>query len=265
MPDAFQQIRLQVADAVATVTLNRPERLNSFTSQMHDELRRALGTIREDNAIRVMVLTGAGRAFCAGQDLGERKRPGGGERPDLGASLEANYHPLVLALRSLEKPVIGAINGVAAGAGASIALACDLVIAAKSASFIQAFSKLGLVPDAGGTYFLTRSLGAPRAMGLALLGEPLPAQQAQEWGLIWRCVGDDELMPVVTELGNRLANGPTRGYARTKQAIYAAEQHALEQQLAIESAFQRELGRTDDYAEGVAAFREKRPPRFTGR
>jgi len=265
MNEAFEQIRLHIADAVATVTLNRPERLNSFTAQMHEELRRALTIIRDDDAIRVMILTGAGRAFCAGQDLGERKPNAGGEKPDLGTSLESRYHPLVLSLRSLEKPVIGAVNGVAAGAGASIALACDLVVAAQSASFIQAFSKLGLVPDAGGTFFLTRSLGTPRAMGLALLGERLPAQQAQDWGLIWRCVEDDQLMPVVTELGSKLANGPTRGYARTKQAIHAAERQALEQQLATESAFQRELGRTADYAEGVAAFTEKRQARFTGR
>lgn len=268
MNQAFEQIRLHVADGVATVTLNRPQQLNSFTKRMHAELREALATIREDDAIRVMVLTGAGRAFCAGQDLRERKRSGNekpDQTPDLGASLEANYHPLVLALRALEKPVIGAINGVAAGAGASIALACDLVVAARSARFIQAFSKLGLVPDAGGTFFLTRSLGAPRAMGLALLGEPLPAQQAQDWGLIWRCVEDDELATVVADLAARLASGPAKGYARTKQAIYAAEQQALEQQLVTESAFQRELGRTDDYAEGVAAFTEKRAARFTGR
>lgn len=264
MNEAFEQIRLHVADGVATVTLNRPQQLNSFTVRMHAELREALATIRDNDAIRVMVLTGAGRAFCAGQDLRERKRSGS-EKPDLGASLETNYHPLVLALRSLEKPVIGAINGVAAGAGASVALACDLVVAARSARFIQAFSKLGLVPDAGGTFFLTRSLGAPRAMGLALLGEALPAQQAQDWGLIWRCVEDDDLTPVVAELATRFASGPAKGYARTKQAIYAAEQQALEQQLATESAFQRELGRTDDYAEGVAAFTEKRAARFTGR
>jgi 2-(1,2-epoxy-1,2-dihydrophenyl)acetyl-CoA isomerase len=264
MNQLFEQIRLDVAHGVATVTLNRPQQLNSFTAQMHAELRQALASIREDDAIRVVVLTGAGRAFCAGQDLRERRRSGD-EKPDLGASLETNYHPLVLALRSLEKPVIGAINGVAAGAGASIALACDIVIAAESARFIQAFSKLGLVPDAGGTFFLTRNIGAPRAMGLALLGDPLPARQAQEWGLIWRCVEDDALMPAVAELGARLASGPSRGYARTKQAIYAAEQQALEQQLATESAYQRELGRTKDYAEGVAAFAEKRQPRFTGR
>jgi len=265
MNKPFEQIRLHVADGIATVTLDRPERLNSFTAHMHDELRKALKIIHDDDAIRVMILTGAGRAFCAGQDLGERKLTKNGVKPDLGQSLETNYHPLVVALRSLEKPVVGAVNGVAAGAGASVALACDLVIAAQSASFIQAFCRLGLVPDAGGTYFLTRSLGAPRAMGLALLGERLSAQQAEQWGLIWRCVADEQLMPLVNEIARTLAAGPTRGYARIKQAIHAAEQRALEEQLAIESGFQRELGQTDDYLEGVAAFIEKRKPQFTGR
>jgi 2-(1,2-epoxy-1,2-dihydrophenyl)acetyl-CoA isomerase len=265
MKKPFEQIRLDVADAVATVTLNRPQRLNSFTTQMHEELRHAIVTIRDDPQIRVMVLTGAGRAFCAGQDLGERKLATDGTKPDLGESLEKNYHPLILSLRSLDLPVIGAINGVAAGAGASLALACDLVIAARSASFIQAFCKLGLVPDAGGTYFLTRSLGTQRAMGLALLGEPLSAPQAEQWGLIWRSVEDQNLMSVVTELARVLASGPARGQALTKQAIYSAELHALEQQLAVESTFQRELGKTDDYVEGVAAFKDKRKPHFTGR
>ena len=202
---------------------------------------------------------------CAGQDLGERKLTDDGTRPDLGASLESNYHPLILSLRSLDKPVIGAINGVAAGAGASLALACDLTLAARSASFIQAFSKLGLVPDAGSTYFLTRRLGTQRAMGLALLAEPLSAMQAEQWGLIWRSVDDRDLMTEVGELARALASGPGLGYARTKQAVYAAEQNALERQLTIESMFQRELGRTDDYLEGVAAFKEKRKPGFSGR
>ena len=264
MAEEFEQIRLDVVDGIATLTLNRPERLNSFTVHMHTELRAAMQRIRDDDAIRVMVLTGAGRAFCAGQDLSERNINAGGKRPDLGASLEKNYAPLVLGLRSLQKPVIGAINGVAAGAGASLALACDLIIAARSARFIQAFSKLGLVPDAGGTYFLTRALGAQRAMGLALLAEPLDAVQAAEWGLIWRCVDDDQLLPTVREIASRLAAGPTLGYARTKQAIYLAEQQLLEKQLATETAFQRELGHTDDYLEGVMAFREKRTAAFKG-
>ena len=265
MNEPFEQIRLDVADAIATITLNRPERLNSFTAQMHVELRRAISAVRDDPLIRVLILTGAGRAFCAGQDLGERKLAKGGPRPDLGESLEKNYHPLILSLRSLDKPVIGAINGVAAGAGASLALACDLVIAARSATFIQAFCRLGLLPDAGGTYFLTRSLGTQRAMGLALLGEPLSAPQAEQWGLIWRSIEDQHLMSEVTEIARALASGPVRGYALTKQAIFAAEQHALEQQLATESTFQRDLGKTDDYLEGVSAFREKRKPQFTGR
>jgi 2-(1,2-epoxy-1,2-dihydrophenyl)acetyl-CoA isomerase len=232
---------------------------------MHEELRHAIGTVRDNAGIRVMILTGAGRAFCAGQDLDERKLAKDGARPDLGESLETNYHPLVLSLRSLDKPVIGAINGVAAGAGASLALACDLVMAARSASFIQAFCKLGLVPDAGGTYFLTRSLGTQRAMGLALLGDALSAPQAEKWGLIWRCVEDEQLMSEADSLARVLAAGPARGYARTKQAIYTAERHALEQQLSIESTYQRELGRTDDYIEGVTAFKQKRRPQFTGR
>lgn len=265
MSHTYHCIQFDCNDAVATVTLNRPDRLNSFTKQMHSDLRAALSAIREDNTIRVMVLTGAGRGFCAGQDLDERKPLPNNVRPDLGESLEKNYHPLILGLRNLDKPVIGAINGVAAGAGASLALACDLVIAARSASFIQAFSRLGLVPDAGSTYFLTRRLGAQRALGLALLGERLGAQQAQEWGLIWRCVDDEDLMPVVHELARQLASGPTLGYARTKRAIYAAEINTLEQQLNTECDFQRELGHTDDYREGVAAFKAKRAPQFNGK
>ncbi|MEX0959626.1 MAG: enoyl-CoA hydratase-related protein, partial [Burkholderiales bacterium] len=188
----------------------------------------------------------------------------GGAPPDLGASIDNNYKPFVLALRSLPIPVIAAVNGVAAGAGASLALACDVVVAARSASFVQAFCRLGLVPDAGGSYFLTRSLGAPRAMGLALFGDKLPAEQAADWGLIWKCVDDDELMPTVRELAARLAGGPTRGYARTKQAIYAAENHLLEQQIDLERDFQRELGRSRDYREGVDAFLARRAPQFTG-
>jgi 2-(1,2-epoxy-1,2-dihydrophenyl)acetyl-CoA isomerase len=220
--------------------------------------------MRKDRGVRALVLTGAGRAFCAGQDLQDRAVAPGDAPRDLGASLEANYKPLVLALRALPMPVIAAVNGVAAGAGASIALACDVVIAARSASFIQAFCRLGLVPDAGGTYFLTRSVGAPRAMGLALLGDTLAAQQAADWGLIWQCVDDAELMPTVHALALRLATGPTRGYARTKQAIHAAEHRILEEQLDLERDFQRELGRTRDYREGVDAFLAKRAPSFTG-
>jgi 2-(1,2-epoxy-1,2-dihydrophenyl)acetyl-CoA isomerase len=218
-----------------------------------------------DGSARVLVITGAGRGFCAGQDLGDRAVAPGGAAADLGESIEKNYKPLVLALRSLPMPVIAAVNGVAAGAGANIALACDLVIAARSASFVQAFAKLGLVPDSGGTWFLPRLAGTARAMGLALLGDKLPAEQAAEWGLIWRCVADSELADVVAGLATQLAAAPTRGLARTKQALYDGWGHTLETQLDVERDYQRELGRTSDYAEGVAAFTQKRAPRFTGR
>jgi 2-(1,2-epoxy-1,2-dihydrophenyl)acetyl-CoA isomerase len=264
MAQTFQSIGLDVSAGVATLTLNRPERLNSLTEGMHAELRRALELIRSERSTRALILTGAGRGFCAGQDLSDRNiAPGDGPR-DLGASLEANYNPLVRALRTLPIPVICAVNGVAAGAGASLALSCDVVIAARSASFIQAFCKLGLVPDAGGTYFLTHALGAPRALGLALFGDKLPAEQAEAWGLIWKCVDDAELLPAAQKMAERLASGPTQGFARTKQAIYAAEKQALDAQLDLERDLQRELGRTSDYREGVSAFMEKRPPVFTG-
>ncbi|MBT0963832.1 2-(1,2-epoxy-1,2-dihydrophenyl)acetyl-CoA isomerase PaaG [Denitromonas iodatirespirans] len=268
MSRAFETLGVELADAVATITLNRPDRLNAFTRQMHAELREALADVRagrERGTVRALVLTGAGRAFCAGQDLGDRQSGPAGAPPDLGASIEENYKPLVLALRALELPVIAAVNGVAAGAGASIALACDLVIAGRSASFIQSFAKLGLVPDTGGSWILPRLVGPARAMGLALLGERLSAEQAAEWGLIWSCVDDGELQPVVRELAMRLAAGPTCGYARTKQSLWASSTNDLDTQLDLERDFMRELGRSDDYREGVAAFIEKRAARFTGR
>jgi 2-(1,2-epoxy-1,2-dihydrophenyl)acetyl-CoA isomerase len=232
---------------------------------MHGEVRDAFAQLTNDSGARVLVFTGAGRGFCAGQDLGDRAVAPGGQGVDLGDSIENYYKPLVLALRNLPMPVIGAVNGVAAGAGANIALACDLVIAAKSASFVQAFSKLGLVPDSGGTWFLPRLLGNARAMGLALLGDKLPAEQAAQWGLIWRCVEDADFKTTVDQLATQLAAAPTRGLARTKQAIYESWSHSLEQQLDQERDFQRELGRSQDYAEGVAAFTDKRTPKFTGR
>jgi 2-(1,2-epoxy-1,2-dihydrophenyl)acetyl-CoA isomerase len=211
------------------------------------------------------VLTGAGRAFSAGQDLNDRAVSPGGAAPDLADSIERNYKPLVLSLRTLPMPVVAAVNGVAAGAGANIALACDLVIAARSASFVQAFARLGLVPDSGGTWFLPRLVGSARALGLALLGEKLPAEQAAAWGLIWRCVEDAELAGVVDTLARELAAAPTRGLARTRQAMYEGWSRTLAEQLDVERDYQGELGRSADYAEGVAAFAAKRAPRFSGR
>ena len=261
---SYQCILFAVADGVARLTFNRPDKLNSFTAAMHAEVRDALGRVQRDGA-RVLVITGAGRGFCAGQDLGERSVAPGAQGTDLGESIEKNYGPLVLALRALPLPVIAAVNGVAAGAGANIALACDLVIAAQSASFVQAFSRLGLVPDSGGTWFLPRLVGNARAIGLAFLGDKLPAAQAAEWGLIWRCVADAELAPTVDGLATQLAAAPTLGLARTKQAIYGAWERTLPEQLGIERDMQRELGWSQDYAEGVAAFTAKRAPRFVGR
>jgi len=261
----YTNIVFSIDGGVARLTLNRPDRLNSFNDAMHDEVRAALGRVQGDAAVRVLLLTGAGRGFCAGQDLSDRAVAPGEAPVDLGASIERNYKPLVLALRALPLPVVCAVNGVAAGAGANIALACDLVIAAKSASFIQAFTKIGLVPDSGGTYFLPRFVGTARAMGLALLGDRLSAQQAADWGLIWQCVDDAELPAVVDKVLAHFAQAPTRGLAAIKQAIDASGGNSLPAQLDLERDLQQVLGASDDYREGVAAFIAKRPPRFTGR
>lgn len=262
---AWETIQFEKADGIARLTLNRPDRLNSFNVRMHEEVRSVLESVREDAECRVLVLTGAGRAFCAGQDLGDRAVAPGATAPDLGESIELRYKPLVLALHTLPKPVIAAVNGVAAGAGANIALACDIVIAAKSASFIQSFAKLGLVPDSGGTWTLPRLVGPARAIALSFFGDKLPAEQAAAWGMIWRCVEDAEFAQTVDQLARQLAVAPTRGLARTKEAIRTSGGRSLEQQLDLERDFQRELGYSSDYAEGVAAFTEKRSPRFTGR
>jgi 2-(1,2-epoxy-1,2-dihydrophenyl)acetyl-CoA isomerase len=265
MATEFETVRLVVADGAATLTLSRPERLNSFTVQMHGEAQQALARVRADASVRCLVLTGEGRGFCAGQDLADRAVDPNAEAVDLGESIENYYKPLVVALRSLEMPTIAAVNGVAAGAGANIALACDLVFAARSASFIQSFSKIGLVPDCGGTWWLPRLVGPARAMGLALTGDRLTAEQAEAWGLIWRCVDDDALMPAVTALAKQLAAGPTLGYVRTRQAMEAGESLPLAASLDLERDFQRQLGRSADYREGVAAFMAKRAPVFRGR
>ena len=261
----YASILAEAANGVHRITLNRPDRLNSFNDAMHAELRAALAVVSADATARVLVLTGAGRGFCAGQDLSDRAVAPDDAPPDLGASIERNYAPLVLTLRNLPVPVIAAVNGVAAGAGANIALACDLVIAAESASFIQAFCKIGLIPDSGGTYWLPRLVGDARAMGLALLGDRLPARQAAEWGLIWRCVPDTDFASAVATLEQHFAAAPTLGLVRTRKALHAGAHNSIETQLDLERDVQRALGRSADYREGVAAFMAKRAPVFRGR
>ena len=246
--------------AVRTLTLNRPATLNSFTSAMHRELRPALDAAADDASVRCLVITGAGRGFCAGQDLNDPEVGSG-----VGDVVERVYKPLALRIASMPVPVIAMVNGVAAGAGANFALGCDIVIAAKSASFIQAFSKIGLAPDAGGSWLLPRLVGRARALGLMLTAEPLPAEKAESWGLIWKVFDDDKLMAEAEKLCTHFASAPTVGLALTKRAIDAAESNDLSTQLDLERDLQREAGATDDYAEGVRAFFEKRPPKFTGK
>jgi len=258
---AYETIDFKLEAGIARLTLNRPDRLNSFTVRMHDEVADALGRLGD---ARTLVLTGAGRGFCAGQDLNDRA-VAPGEAVDLGESVEARYNPLIRTLTDLPMPTIARVNGVAAGAGANIALACDLVIAAKSAKFIQSFAAIGLIPDSGGTWVLPRLVGQARAMGLALTGEPLPAEKAAEWGLIWKAVDDEALDAEVDALAGRFASGPTRGLARIKQMLRESWDHDLETELNLQRDAMRELGFSDDYREGVAAFMEKRKPNFTGR
>lgn len=258
-------VLFEVREGYALVTLNRPDRLNSFNPEMHERLRESLAEVKRREDIRALLLTGAGRGFCAGQDLGDRVVAPGGEAPDLGHTIGTYYNPLVRTLRNLEKPVVCAVNGVAAGAGANIALACDIVLAARSASFIQAFSKIGLMPDSGGTYFLPRLVGTARALGLAMLGEKLSAEEAERIGLIWKCVEDAQLIDEAGALAARFANGPTKAFGAIKEALYASPQNSLDAQLNFERDVQRELGRTADYREGVGAFAEKRAPKFQGK
>lgn len=257
-------VETALAEGVLTLTLNRPEKLNSFNEEMHLALREGFQRATDDPAIRAVLLTGAGRGFCAGQDLGDRDPRKADAIPDLGATLETWYNPTLRLIRALEKPVICAVNGVAAGAGANIALACDIVIAARSAKFIQAFSRIGLIPDAGGSWSLTRILGEPRAKALTMTAEPLTAETAADWGLIWKVVDDADLLTSATELARRLAAGPTLGLGLTKRLIQAAATNDMDTQLDLERDCQREAGRSADYAEGVTAFLEKRAPVFRG-
>lgn len=251
-------------EGYCVITLNRAERLNSFNEAMHAALMAALLDAEADSGCRALIITGAGRGFCAGQDLSDRVF-GPGQAPDLSSTLERLYNPLVRKLRALQMPVICAVNGVAAGAGANIALACDIVLAARSAKFIQAFAKLGLVPDSGGTWFLPRLVGTARARALALLAEPVEAEQAEAWGMIWKAVDDARLMDEAHRLAAHLATQPTVGLGLIKQALDASQTNDLDRQLDLERDLQGQAGGTPDYMEGVTAFFEKRQPKFTGR
>lgn len=259
-------VLLKLAEGVATITLNRPDKLNAFTEDMHVELVHILDRIELDRAIRAVLITGAGRGFCAGQDLNDRR--GGQDLADivdLGETLDRLYNPLIRRIRKLERPVVCAVNGVAAGAGANLALACDIVLAARSAVFVQAFVKIGLVPDAGGSFVLPRLVGRARAMGMAMLGDQISGDQAADWGLIWQAVDDDQLAEQAQQLAQHMAKQPTRAIGLIKRAMNASAAHDLDQQLDLERDLQREAGQTEDYQEGVAAFLDRRPASFRGR
>ena len=258
----FESIIVDHHGSIARITLNRPDRLNSFTAAMHEELKNA---IDESGDAQVVVLTGAGRGFCAGQDLNDRAVSSGGHPVDLGMTVETSWNPLIRKLTNLRQPVIARVNGVAAGAGANVALACDMVVAARSAKFIQSFSAIGLIPDSGGTWVLPRLVGQARAMGLALTGEPLSAEKAEEWGLIWKCVDDEALDSEVDAIAQKLASLPPLGLTAIKKMIRESWSHTLDQELNHQRDAMRRLGFSEDYREGVSAFLEKRQPNFVGR
>ncbi len=255
----YQHIKVEIRDAVQIITLNRPEVLNSFNLPMARELQDALAAAAANAAIRAVLITGEGRGFCAGQDLAAVD-----PAADLGETVRAQYNPVIRAIRRLEKPVVCAVNGVAAGAGANLAFACDIVFASTEASFIQSFSRIGLIPDSGGTFILPRLAGLARANGLALLGGKMGAAQARDWGLIWDTTEPAALLPHALEVATTLATQPTRGFGLTKQAFNESLVNDLDAQLDLEADLQSQAGRTSDFAEGVAAFRAKRPPVFRG-
>ena len=261
----MSSILVSLDAGVLSITLNRPDKLNAFNPEMHQRLKAALARARDESAVRAVLLTGAGRGFCAGQDLAERNVAPGAAPIDLSVTLGSYYNPLVRRMRELPKPIVCAVNGVAAGAGANIALACDIVLAARSASFLQAFSRIGLLPDSGGTYFLPRLAGTARAMGLALLAEKLSADDAERWGLIWKAVDDAQLLQEASSIAKTLAEGPTKAYGLIKKAMYASASNTLDAQLDLERDLQREAGVSEDYREGVSAFMQKRKPVFKGK
>lgn len=262
---SFNNIEFAIEDGVAILTFNRPDSLNSFNAEMHAEVREALKEVKKNAEVRALVITGNGRGFCAGQDLSDRNVAPTAEAPNLGESIEKNYNPMIRSIRALEMPVICAVNGVAAGAGANIALACDIVFAARSASFIQAFCKIGLIPDSGGTWTLPHMVGQARAMALSMLGDRVSAEQAEQWGMIWKAVDDAEVKNVAIATAKQLATQPTKGLALIKRAIQASATNTMDEQLDLERDLQTIAGRTEDYREGVSAFMAKRQPEFKGR
>jgi len=261
----YQTIVLEKTNGVANLTLNRPDRLNSFNVEMHQELQSALDDIATDGETRCLVLTGAGRGFCAGQDLGDRAVSADQAAPDLGLSVEKFYNPLIRRLTNLKMPVLCALNGVAAGAGASVVMACDIVIAARAASFILSFAKVGLVPDSGSSWHFARAIGLPRAKAMAMLGNKVSAEQAEQWGLIYQVVDDEKLAESATELATHLAKQPTEALANIKELVHTAFDYSLNEQLERERKAMQHLGRSEDYREGVASFMEKREPNFKGK
>lgn len=254
-------VLLKLSNGIATITLNRPDRLNALTEAMHGELAQAFDRIELDRAVRTVLLTGAGRGFCSGQDLNDRATV---DQPDLGDTLDRLYNPLIRRMKALDRPIIAAVNGVAAGAGANLALACDIVLAGKSALFVQAFVKIGLIPDAGGSYALPRLVGHARAMGLSMLGEQITGEQAADWGMIWRAVEDDQLLEEATAMAKHLAAQPTVALGLMKQAIHASVSNQLDQQLELERDLQQKAGKTEDFSEGVNAFLDRREAIFKG-
>ncbi|WP_417532611.1 2-(1,2-epoxy-1,2-dihydrophenyl)acetyl-CoA isomerase PaaG [Marinobacterium stanieri] len=262
---AYETIEFEITDGVAVLTLNRPDRMNSFNTEMHDEVRDAIKQAKKSEDVRCLLITGNGRGFCAGQDLSDRNVDPNAEMPNLGESIEKNYNPLIRSLQALEMPVICAVNGVAAGAGANIAFACDIVLAARSATFIQAFCKIGLVPDSGGTWTLPRLVGHARAMALSMLGDKISAEQAMAWGMIWKCIDDEALKDEALAMAKQLATQPTKGLALIKRAIQSSWDNSFDEQLDLERDLQTLAGRTEDYREGVSAFMNKRQPTFKGK
>jgi 2-(1,2-epoxy-1,2-dihydrophenyl)acetyl-CoA isomerase len=261
----YQTILLEKNNGVAKLTLNRPDKLNSFNVQMHTELQTALDDIATDGETRALLLTGAGRGFCAGQDLGDRAVSSDQAAPDLGLSVEKFYNPLIRRITNLKMPVICALNGVAAGAGASLVMACDIVIAARSSSFILSFAKVGLVPDSGSSWHFARAIGLPRAKAMAMLGNKVKAEQAEQWGLIYQVVDDESLMTEANQMVEHLAKQPTEALANIKELVHTSFDYGLNDQLERERKAMQHLGRSHDYREGVASFMEKREPQFKGK